>query len=328
MPNPGDTIRTSITTLINGIDYESTGEDFTWDFSNLTVLAQTVDTFRSTQETPLAFQLFFLQSNLALQYLDFDLVPNINIEDAYRYFKESDNDFRELGFGVRLNGIPVPVTFDQSDIIYRFPMDYGNEDSSFSEFGLSLPGLGYAGSERKRNNIVDGWGTLKTPYGTFETLRIRTDIYEKDTIFLDSAGTGFPLVREITEYKWLAKDMGLPVLQVNEEGIIVTATYIDSVRTSFTGVADPVATDYDLVIYPNPCRDYLSINYELKDNEDVEITLLSMFGNEITRVHIEHQPPGNYSRIVNLEALGIKPGFYVVKFLTRDKRVVRRIIKR
>jgi hypothetical protein len=43
---------------------------------------------------------------------------------------------------------------------------------------------------------------------------------------------GFPLNRNITEYKWLGNGQGIPLLQINEEGPLVTATYRDIYRMS------------------------------------------------------------------------------------------------
>lgn len=334
MPKAGDTIRTSTTMVLTGIDYESTGENYIWDFSDLPVMLQRVDTFVSIMETPLTYQLFFNnafiypehQATVALQLFEFDLVPGFQVEDTYLFFKESDNDYREVGVGVRLNGIPIAIPYDEIDVVYDFPVAYGNVDSSSSGFEYSFPGLGFASSERSRTNTVDGYGTLITPYGEFQALRLKTLISQKDSVYIDTAGQGVPVYREIVEYKWLGKGFGIPLLQVIEEGLLVTATYIDSLRTSFTGLADPEAQNYDFILYPNPCDDYLSIHYELKNARDVHISILSLYGHEVYRIVLKNQSPGLYNRIVNIDAEGIVPGIYLVHFKTQDIRLIRRVV--
>jgi len=51
------------------------------------------------------------------------------------------------------------------------------------------------------------------------------------------------LNRNITEYKWLAKEQGIPVLQVNEEQGIATARYRDIYRMPPEGLAVTLGPD-------------------------------------------------------------------------------------
>ena len=64
MPNPGDTLRVSISTIIPG-DYTKTGMDTTWDFSALFAMNQQLDSFVTKQSTPVVFQFFLLFDGLA-----------------------------------------------------------------------------------------------------------------------------------------------------------------------------------------------------------------------------------------------------------------------
>ena len=83
-----------------------------------------------------------------------------------------------------------------------------------------------------RTNVVDGWDNLTTLFGTFQTLRVKSTLIEHDSVYIDSLSTGFPINRNITEYKWLGKGQGIPLLQVNEEGTLVTTYYRDFYRMS------------------------------------------------------------------------------------------------
>ncbi len=59
MPSPGDTVRRSTALNVEIYDFELTGEDYTWDFSELTSINQTVDAFVSVTQTPLFYWPFF-----------------------------------------------------------------------------------------------------------------------------------------------------------------------------------------------------------------------------------------------------------------------------
>ena len=38
--------------------------------------------------------------------------------------------------------------------------------------------------------------------------------------YIDSLGFGFPVLRNFTEYKWLANDFGLPLCTVTDDGLL------------------------------------------------------------------------------------------------------------
>ena len=74
--------------------------------------------------------------------------------------------------------------------------------------------------------MVDGWGTIITPYGVFSSaLRMTTNLVENDTIAV--GGIGFPrVVRTSRELKWFyaAKKYSiLIVTQNNTAGIWITS---------------------------------------------------------------------------------------------------------
>ena len=238
MPNENDTIRISTSLTANGIDYTLTGEDYTWDFSSLISINQRVDTFCSVLSTPFIYQLVFLYpfvSTIASPRGGFDLIPNLQVSDYYQYYKESNSSFKDVGFGVTFNEIPIPIKYDEADVLYNFPMQFGNTNTSNSGFEINIPSLIYLSIEKQRTNFVDGWGTLITPYGSFEVLRLKSEIVEHDSIYIDSLGFGFPIDRTYIEYKWLGKEQGLPLLSITQEGLLTTVEYIDSINSGSQG---------------------------------------------------------------------------------------------
>jgi hypothetical protein len=236
MPVPGDTVRKSITTFLEGFDYQASGPDRTWYFDELTVMSQQVDTFISVEETPGIYQLFFnnqfiypaYKATVVQKLATFAGIPGMTLTDSYLFIKNTAEEYREVGYGVTLEGIQIPVQLQEIDTIYRFPLQYGNVDSAQSLLEVDIPDLGFLMIAKSRRNTVDGYGTLITPYGEFQTLRVKTEITEYDSIYSDSLGIGIPVTRNITEYKWLANGYPQPMLVVSEEPFIVTATYIDS----------------------------------------------------------------------------------------------------
>ncbi len=144
MPSPGDTVRRSTALNVEIYDFELTGEDYTWDFSELTSINQTVDTFVSVTQTPLFYWPFFLSSaNMASPLLTDSPIPELPLSDVYTFYNNSSNNYKDVGFAATLLQIPLPFKYDEPDVLYEFPMNYGNVDSSESGFEFGLEGIGY-----------------------------------------------------------------------------------------------------------------------------------------------------------------------------------------
>lgn len=326
MPQSGDTIRLSSAIDFGSINYEETGDNFIWDFSELSFFSQRVDTFVSVSQTPWLYQLAFLFSaNLASPGQNFDQLPGFEVSDYFNYFKNTSSEFKSVGFGVTMNSIPIPNKFDDPDIIYRFPISPGDSDSSLSNYDLSIPGLGYYGGWKKRINFVDGWGELTTPYGTFETIRIRSEIIQYDSLYIDSLGFGIPILRNFTEYKWLGKDFGLPLCTVTDDGLIPTIEYIDSVRSFITTSIKINSQDIAISVQPNPFRHSFTINLPGNDS-DVDISIFNLNGERVYK-NSSNLTTSTDINSIQINNLILPSGIYLLNVRTKNKNYLRKIIK-
>jgi hypothetical protein len=334
MPVPGDTIRKSNTTVLDGMNYQQGGPDQTWLFDELTVVTQQVDTFVNVSETPAVYQFFFnnqfiypdYKATVAMKMAELTAIPGMTLTNSYQFIKVTNDDYREVGYGVSLDGVPVPVQLQQIDTIYRFPLEYGSIDSAHSLLSIDVTDLGYLMVKKFRKDTVDGWGTLTTPFGEFQTIRMKTHIVEYDSIYIDSLEVGIPVTQLITEYRWLANGYHEPVLVVTENGFLVTASYIDSVRSTFLAVPEVKSDNFDFSVYPNPCSNYLSVSYELLKDADVKISVYSIYGSEIKRFTNTRQEQGYYNQVLYLKESGFRPGIYLIRLTVDNVPYVKRIV--
>ncbi|MBN1197701.1 MAG: hypothetical protein JXA23_00015, partial [Bacteroidales bacterium] len=245
MPKAGDTLRVSLTTSIPG-NYSQTGNGITWDFSMLQPMNQRVDTFVDASVTPQEYWVYFIPgliSNLASPKGNSEFFPGVPVSQTYIFYKNSIEAFVDNGFAFKIQGYAFPVRYDIPDKYYVFPLDTNATWASTSDFAFQFPGLFFFSTHRVRSSFVDGWGTVITPFGSFQSLRIRSDLVQHDSIFIDSLGFGIGLTRNVTEYKWLAENRGIPVLQINTEGLLTTATYLDSARLPSTPLSLTLGPD-------------------------------------------------------------------------------------
>ena len=230
MPHVGDTLRGSMTSIVPA-GYDQTGMDTTWDFSALQAQSQKVDSFVNVNTTPTAYYIYFGLLNGANLASPVPAIPGLPLTDGFEFYKNQASSYGDMGLAYRTDEIPIiPAKYDNPDIFYQFPLEPGMTWSSTATFSISLPGIGFLSRQKIRNSEADGWGTLITPYGTFPVLRVKSIVNEHDSIYIDSLGMGFPINRNITEYKWLGNGKGLPLLQITEEGLFATATYRDIYR--------------------------------------------------------------------------------------------------
>ena len=308
-----------------------TGENHVWDFSELFPLTQTVDTFASVSSVPFAYQFVFipgLVANLAQKFPEIDTIPEVQLADPYRFFKNSSGSFDDVGIAVTLNSIPIPLRFDNPDVLYDFPVSYGNADSSFSGVEFGITGLGYLEIDRKRVNNVDGWGSLITPFGTHEVLRLKSQVYETDSVYIDSIGFGTQIERVYTEYKWLANGSGEPLMQVYEEGPLVTVTYIDSVRNPVTAIPSPEITGRGFRILPNPCSGPVKLEFSIDHSAETTIGIYNLTGQRVAEILRKKIPAGKHSADFDTRKIGLKPGIYVIRMQAGNEIEPEKIIVR
>jgi len=325
MPSSGDIVVTSTGLNLDFINYQETGEDFNWDFSQLTPISQNADTFISITDVPLIYVLYFgSTSNLVKKDNNTIPIPGFPITKQYSFLKNSSSSYNNAGVLYTISGIPVPLKFSSPDIIYHLPMEYENTGSSYAEYSIGMTDIGYIRKEISRSNTVDGWGTLTTPYGTFEVLRLKSEITEFDSIYMDSLGIGLPLYREYTEYSWLGKNHKLPLLQITSSFVGTVATYVDSLRFP-SAIHDNINThSNNITIFPNPTSDIISISFKSQTQSGIEIEIYDVNGKNVASKNMQSAIDGVIK--ISLKKLNLNKGLYFVKIITNNQKIVSRVV--
>lgn len=245
LPGSGDTLRYSNVNFDGTIDsiYSQTGANMVWDFSYLEADGQDIDEYKPSLQTPYAG--FFLGAN-RYGKLEADSIGfgQFQFEEVYRFYKNTATKFEIEGVGLKYTGFPIPSYYSDNDEIYQFPLDYNDVDSSTFDYTLNIL-VGSLTTSGYRKNTVDGWGQIITPYGTFNALRITTDIVSRDSIAFGVLNFGFD--NHQREIKWLATGQGYPVFQVAGQvalGSFIpnSVTYRDSFRTTPVSPFAPTAS--------------------------------------------------------------------------------------
>ncbi|MFN5323452.1 MAG: hypothetical protein ACK5C5_00885 [Bacteroidota bacterium] len=345
IPVAGDTFRYSNAQITSAIDPIPTGANYTWDFSFLQPISQDIDTFRTVASTGTTYAFYFadlsFNANRSNQAKKGNLgLPNVpigggvTVSDVVAFYYKSNTLYQQTGYGATINSIGVPVGFNNKDVIYRFPMNFGDVDTSASDFNISIPNLGYYGHDQVRVTEVDGWGTLITPFGSFNTLRLKSSITGNDTLFLDTLGFGFQFPSPpTTEYKWLGTTKSIPLLQITTTGgqfgggtqNVTSVVFRDSLR-SFTSLDENLTTIGSLTLMPNPVQSWVSIKLNSQVQGTGSIRMISIdgkFSKEIWNGDLYHG--GN---IINCDIARFNPapGVYVLEVSSAGRLARTRMI--
>jgi hypothetical protein len=314
MPSVNDVFVVNTATPSLSIDPVPTGANFTWDFSSLTSATQNSDTFISILSIPSLYSLAFLGSSFATRGFQDINLGALTFSDIYNVYKKSSTKYEYSGQGAEINSIPTPMVYSPRDVLYRFPLNYGDTDSSESGFNITIPTLAEYAKARKRVNIVDGWGTLILPSGSFNVIRVKSTIFDRDSIALQALP--FPLVLPSTtiEYKWLGLQQGEPLLQINANQFAVTQVlYLEN---PVLGTAEMSGTDFSFGIMPNPASTEMSVFYNKNKTGETIIDILDLQGREVKNVFSGAETPGATHHKLSVNDLA--EGIYVLR-ISNDK---------
>lgn len=255
-----DTIRYSHSNFSSN-DFSSTDTNYTWDYSSLVAKSQTLTGYKGMTSVDMLYTIaFFGKANIA-QERDVLNVPGINITEPYTFLKKTSSKLKIVGVGGKANGVAVPIVYTSDDVIYNFPMNYGNLDSSDSHFSMNLASVGYIEEDLHRVNTVDGWGTIITPHGNYDCLRLKSEVTQSDSVYLTSTGVGLRLPQFFTEYIWLAKGLNFPVAVARVSITENSFKYIDD-YIPFAGIESSTDNRISIKISPNPCSNILNISID------------------------------------------------------------------
>ena len=309
-----DTVRYSYS-LMPIADIVATGVDHVWDFTPMVAVSQTTNGFVAYYNIGDMYKYAFVgKADFAESRPDMAL-PGVNITESYSFYKKTSKVFKSVGNGGKVNGITLPMVYDSPDVIYEFPMNYGDQYSSDSHYKRSMPIIGYIEQDLHRVNNVDGWGTIKTPHGNYQCLRIKSIVTQSDSVFISYSGAGMRVPQVYTKYIWLAKSMNFPVVTalVSPRGAYIK--YMDS-YIPFTAINTSKGAKVKMGIQPNPAINNVFITLTTNDRSDLIISDIT--GKEILKK--------SFTNNINIDISGFAKGVYIINILNDQKNYSEKLI--
>lgn len=275
LPIINDTIR--VTQFdVSGIDYSTTGADYHWDFSTIGGTDEEVMEFKAALQTD--YKLYFL----GLTYFGLkgeDLtIGGYGLEDIYNFYEIDNSKYGIKGIGVKFQDAPLAAVYSKMDKIFSLPLKFGQTDDSQYAFKVEIPSLGTYKGDGTRTTIVDGWGKITTPNGSYDCLRTYSVANGTDSIIASIFGfelkLGLPVQK--VEYQWWAKNQKVPVMSV--EGRIIGGRFVPT-KSYYKGINRHLSTsihttkkDFDWNVIQRS-----DISWEIRLNEPSTHQLLQVY---------------------------------------------------
>jgi hypothetical protein len=270
MPSLNDTIRYSNSNTLT-LDFSVSDSNYHWDYSTLKSVNQDVYKFQALTSTPYASLAFTGMPIGAIGYKIADSVGQgqTAIKNIYTFFEKKNTGWSAVGTGFTPAMLPFPAggVYKDKDEIYTFPLKYLDQDSTTFEvktpLGNQFLQLGYYKQKGYRLNVVEGYGSISTPYAAnIACLKIKSVIVEIDSVIVPSQNISFGFPNTRIEYKWLSLTEKIPMLEVTG-GVVAGKFTAQQVRFRDYYRAKSELTQLtkqaDLSIYPNPCNNRITL---------------------------------------------------------------------
>jgi hypothetical protein len=309
LPVAGSSFTFMTASDFTGNNPEDTGPAYTWDYSGLVDLLPINEDYVTVSEAPITYQFLFnnpflpeYDASMSIERLNQQIGDQITVDDFYEFLRADQSAYMRLGAGLALNGASLVARYQPIDTLMSLPATYGNTGGGYSEFYVEVPFLGSYLSQQTRNYTIDGWGTLITPYGSFETIRVKTTLNVRDSISITNFGINQAFDRPLTtEYAWYAAGEGVPVLLLRSTaGFNVTAQY----KTTYIPAGIEEVKNEQLSIWPVPAKDNIIIDllsvepgntWHIIDSRGSSVSRGQLTDSSRLQIDVSSLAPGTYT---------------------------------
>lgn len=304
-----------------------TGTNATWDFTTLNNNSTDTATVIAPSSTPYAAS--FPQANIA-----FSSIPNIENTD-FEFFRADVSAFTSYGNTYEDQGEIFTLIYSTPMTYWTYPLNYNDQSAGTFSASSVLPGDLTQYQFGTINRMVDGYGTLKLPFGDYdETMRIKVNTQTIDSTefnpgeftttqfnnviyFYLRAGTFMPLL--IQNESTITAQNGLPIPPQTFKSIIYLA------KTSINVLSNNKVNTPTFQLFPNPANEYIQIK-NLSQTLSIGATyqLMDVSGRVIETGSLNNNQ-GEFNQTISVQNL--PSGIYFLHLMDQGRISSKKFIK-
>ncbi|NTW34264.1 MAG: T9SS type A sorting domain-containing protein [Bacteroidetes bacterium] len=313
-----DIIQANDTINLDLLSPGNAGVNQTWDLTGIGNNYPDTMSFFSPSESPCASD--FPTANVAGKQ-----------GDMFFYMHDDNTKFELIGScGVIMGQDTSIIPFTPPQIQLTFPSTYNTVFTGQTKEIIKFPYPTPPPDSLKihatisYSSIMDGWGTITTPTGTYNALRQKLTTYETDSIFVYTTASGWQLngapIKDTTiEYGWLSQDNPfIATIKVDAQGNVKNANYLLS---SNVGVNEIQNISNTINIFPNPSNGKFNLEVLGNKGQITNLEIYNVLGELIYSSPIQKQQTSNEIDISNSPK-----GIYFVKIYNGEKVYSKKIV--
>jgi len=285
-----------------GFNPGASGSAQTWNFSSLFTIGTAIN---SNYVDPSTTPYSSVYSSAT--------VSNGDGSGGYSYYIQSGTELDYIGGS---DGVTYVYYFDPL-VVNKFPFSFG--DGYVDNFSAYYSGVSRTGT---MTLTADGSGTLILPSGSYSALRVKS--IENYT---DSTSSVVVHVNIIT-YNWYIATEHFPVLQYSIAQLSGSTSSMSKqllMSAAVVGIEELSNNEIELNTYPNPATDIVTLEFYLKEEQNVSIELKNVLGQSVFSSVSEFNNGSNRFEI-NMKTL--PKGIYLAEVQCGNGHHTKRIIKR
>jgi hypothetical protein len=216
---------------------------------------------------------------------------------GFSYVRLADNGHYSLGFGSNVGGIEFVASYDDEALDSPLPFNFNTPNwTRVARYTFEQSEGFVQTTVDSAISDVDGWGSVTTPHGVYDVLRLFSQIWTTITF------TGLPEVTSATVgYDWITA-AGIPVASSQTldgntnpnftQGYVSYTTYSAQAAEPVRG---PVADNFRVgQNYPNPFNPTTTLPISLQQASIVEVTIYNELGEVVSHEEFSFGP-GEYT---------------------------------
>lgn len=230
----------------------------------------------------------------------------------------TNNIFREYGTRSTYDGMSFGVQY--SDPFNHFAFPFSFQDTGGDTYAGEVYGIGTNNAiTGTQSYVVDGWGTVITPFGTFDNVLRITETSVETMVTSPTIN----MITNTIQTSWYSPDYPVPVMVINTDHSSIMGMPTDSSQAVAALVSYTPATvglnyrksQNTLSIYPNPTTDQITISAEGL-TENAVLNIYSATGKLTKQVSLTANE--------KVDVSDLSPGIYIAVLQVNGKRYAQR----
>lgn len=221
-----------------------------------------------------------------------------------------------------INGLSILGYDVEGDIIFwdqplcNFPiLAYGNSVQHTARLKYNIvSSVTYDVMHIGLTSTADAWGTITTPAGTVNAIRVYTTETDYDSSYVNGVGTQNSVSPGKYYYDWFTKGLGWPVLTISYQGVFGDPDYKEvrysSDLSTATSIVAPESKN-KILIYPNPATYQIELKLDNCNTSELTLSINNVVGEMVVS-----ESNVQSGQIVSLN--GLCAGIYTVEIKSNN----------